>query len=420
MAERTSPPGVTSEPDRARRGTIPLGVADEPRYIRTSDPIGRRGPGSHAIPDISIRTSEHPTMSRTVRHVTLFAITAMGAIVAAGTTALADDLIFADVLNDADPDGNSIRMVSTAGTGLHTLIRTGAGVRGIDVDAASGFIYWTDVDNFVIRRARFDGSMQEDLITTGLAFPSALRLSLGAGRMYWGDQTNEDLWRANINGTAPEPLTPTPFFRGIALDNAAGRVYWSTSVTASTGRIVSANLDGTDLQTVIPIAGSNFKPGNIALDLAAGKIYWTDAVARVLRRANLNGTNTQTLFDGAFVGAPKGLALDLAAGKVYFGVDVRDQDSDGFLYGEIRRTNLDGSNVEIVISGLGSVNDLILSTAQVCFADFNGDGAVSVQDIFDFLAAYFSNDSLADFNHSGSVTVQDIFDYLAAYFEGCQ
>ena len=56
---------------------------------------------------------------------------------------------------------------------------------------------------------------------------------------------------------------------------------------------------------------------------------------------------------------------------------------------------------------------------NTCPADFNGSGATSVQDIFDFLAAYFANDPRADFNNSGTVSVQDIFDFLAAYFAGC-
>jgi probable HAF family extracellular repeat protein len=52
-------------------------------------------------------------------------------------------------------------------------------------------------------------------------------------------------------------------------------------------------------------------------------------------------------------------------------------------------------------------------------ADFNSNGTVSVQDIFDFLAAWFAGDLRADFNHSGAVTVQDLFDFLAAWFAGC-
>jgi hypothetical protein len=54
-----------------------------------------------------------------------------------------------------------------------------------------------------------------------------------------------------------------------------------------------------------------------------------------------------------------------------------------------------------------------------CPADFNESGEVSVQDIFDFLAAYFSGDPDADFNGQGGLSVQDIFDFLAAFFTPC-
>ncbi len=57
--------------------------------------------------------------------------------------------------------------------------------------------------------------------------------------------------------------------------------------------------------------------------------------------------------------------------------------------------------------------------ALYCPADINCSGSVTVQDIFDFLALYFSSAPKADINGSGSVTVQDIFDFLALYFSGC-
>lgn len=60
-----------------------------------------------------------------------------------------------------------------------------------------------------------------------------------------------------------------------------------------------------------------------------------------------------------------------------------------------------------------------LDVTQACPADFNNSGAVTIQDIFDFLAAYFSQDLSADFNGSGDITVQDVFDFLAAYFTPC-
>jgi len=59
------------------------------------------------------------------------------------------------------------------------------------------------------------------------------------------------------------------------------------------------------------------------------------------------------------------------------------------------------------------------SWSTFCGSDFNRTGDVSVQDIFDYLAAYFSGSVRGDFNGVGGVSVQDIFDFLAAYFAGC-
>jgi len=54
-----------------------------------------------------------------------------------------------------------------------------------------------------------------------------------------------------------------------------------------------------------------------------------------------------------------------------------------------------------------------------CLADFNHLAGVTVQDIFDFLSAYFTANPLADINAVAGITVQDIFDFLNAYFGGC-
>jgi hypothetical protein len=53
-----------------------------------------------------------------------------------------------------------------------------------------------------------------------------------------------------------------------------------------------------------------------------------------------------------------------------------------------------------------------------CRADFNQSGTVEVQDIFDFLNAWFAGSASADFN-GGGLAVQDIFDFLNAWFAGC-
>jgi hypothetical protein len=80
-----------------------------------------------------------------------------------------------------------------------------------------------------------------------------------------------------------------------------------------------------------------------------------------------------------------------------------------------------GQSIYIRVSKFSTVTSgpFRLNVAWSGAADFNHSGIVSVQDIFDFLAAYFANDPRADINGSGLISVQDIFDFLAAYFAGC-
>lgn len=54
-----------------------------------------------------------------------------------------------------------------------------------------------------------------------------------------------------------------------------------------------------------------------------------------------------------------------------------------------------------------------------CVGDYNNDGTLSVQDIFDFLSGWFAGNILADVEGNGSLAVQDIFDFLNAWFAGC-
>jgi hypothetical protein len=77
-----------------------------------------------------------------------------------------------------------------------------------------------------------------------------------------------------------------------------------------------------------------------------------------------------------------------------------------------------GANQAFV--GLGTSCTPYSTTVPCCRADFNkSGGSPTVQDIFDFLAAYFAGDLCTDAGDGGTVSVQDIFDFLAAYFVGC-
>lgn len=67
----------------------------------------------------------------------------------------------------------------------------------------------------------------------------------------------------------------------------------------------------------------------------------------------------------------------------------------------------------------GGTGVFVVQLANQCPGDFNGVGGITVQDVFDFLVAWFANAPNGDFNGVGGVTVQDVFDFLVAWFRGC-
>ncbi|GEM_PF-1811808 len=69
---------------------------------------------------------------------------------------------------------------------------------------------------------------------------------------------------------------------------------------------------------------------------------------------------------------------------------------------------------------VGAVSVRVNAASVVpCPGDFNASGTKSVQDLFDYLAAYFAGTVGADINSSGTISVQDLFDFIALYFAPC-
>jgi hypothetical protein len=66
-----------------------------------------------------------------------------------------------------------------------------------------------------------------------------------------------------------------------------------------------------------------------------------------------------------------------------------------------------------------NLDDTTLYVSTACPADYNRSGALSIQDIFDFLDDWFRGNPAADFDGDGHLAVEDIFSYLTAWFGGC-
>lgn len=76
-------------------------------------------------------------------------------------------------------------------------------------------------------------------------------------------------------------------------------------------------------------------------------------------------------------------------------------------------------NVRIGVNGPSDANGNGVPDSCECRADFNGVDGVTIQDVFEFLNAWFASSPSADINSSGGVTIQDIFDFLNRWFAGC-
>ncbi len=188
-------------------------------------------------------------------------------------------------------------------------------------------------------------STTQNNIAEKLYFVSGSFNSAGAVKVMNADGSNETVLASGSIIVEPD---------GIEVDVAAGKMYWTDmgpggaadkSVADKDGRIMCADLDGRNIETLVP-KGITTTPKQLTLDVAGGKVYWCDRgdvgdknVDPKIMRANLDGSEVEILVSTDLM-SPVGIALDLANGKVYF--------TDRYA-NNIKRANLDGTDVEIVV-----------------------------------------------------------------------
>ena len=215
--------------------------------------------------------------------------------------------------------------------------------RGIAVDVAGDKVYWTEEGK--IRRANLDGSNRQDIVI-GLGTPDGIFLQTTPVEiliresqrppMYWvnaGVGTLQSLTGSSVDHLLPNVQNAT----SVAVDMAGGKVYWAEQTSDRSGRIRRANLNGSNVQLVQELTSV---PRRLALDTANGKLYLTNSWGKV-QQMNLDGSDFQPDLI-ANLESPRGIAVDAAGGKVYWTEQTSDRS------GQIRRADLNGSNVQLV------------------------------------------------------------------------
>ena len=85
---------------------------------------------------------------------------------------------------------------------------------------------------------------------------------------------------------------------GIVVDAEAGHIYWTNmgDPNLNDGSIERADIDGRNRRTIVP-EGGTFTPKQIHLDKQNGKLYWCDREGMRVMRADLDGSQVETLVE---------------------------------------------------------------------------------------------------------------------------
>ena len=154
--------------------------------------------------------------------------------------------------------------------------------------------------------------------------------------LYWINAKTDTLQRL-VNAEIKNIVSGTQNARHLTVDAAGEKLYWTKKTSNRTGKIQSANLDGTNGQLVKDLTSA---PLDIALDTTAGKLYLSNTWGKI-QRMNLDGSDFQpNLVTG--LKTPQNLVLDTASGKLYWTEQISKTT------GKVQRANLDGSNVQLV------------------------------------------------------------------------
>lgn len=262
-----------------------------------------------------------------------------------------------------------IQRIRSDGSDIEGLFTDACSPIGIALDISGGQMYWTS--GCKIQRANLDGSNVEELVPSSKGMKEGIALDIDGNKMYWTIWgTVNKIQCANLDGSDVEDIvTGLKSPRGIALDLPNGKMYWAD---LGASKIQRANLDGSEVEDVIT---DLLGPNGIALDLDGNKIYWADEFSGKIQSANLDGSHRKTLFVryGKLIGtaisipfdilglkiyyadSPIGIALDISGGKIYWTTPHKYK---------VQRADLDGSNVEDVVTDSILTIGIALSTAS--------------------------------------------------------
>jgi hypothetical protein len=207
----------------------------------------------------------------------------------------------------------------------------------------------------------------------------AVGKSTTTGRLFVLELSGDRIHSMNPDGSNRRTIvTDCHLPDGIVVDAEAGHIYWTNMgiPNLDDGSIERADLDGGNRRVIVP-QGVTHTPKQIHLDKDGGKLYWCDREGMRVMRANLDGSQVETLVEtgrGAKDSRDQtrwcvGITIDPKLGKIYW--TQKGPDNAGL--GCICRCNIDipkgespvnRSDIEVLFDRLPEPIDLELDVAN--------------------------------------------------------
>jgi PKD repeat protein len=227
-----------------------------------------------------------------------------------------------------------------------------------DLTISASLLFWSDYGTGKIERGNLDGSGRA-LIAEGQVAATGIAVDAVHRKVYWSclpsgpsDEIARSgvIRRADLDGTNVESLVEfspdAAFAWQIAIDARGGHLYWislgwdSLDAGRCDGRIMKAGLDA---KNAVAIATGLCEPTDLTTDASflqpAAYVYWTSEDPGSLSRVRVSGSAAEVLVTG--IPEAESVAVDPDEGYIYW--------TAGSV---LQRATLNGDNVMTVFSGL--------------------------------------------------------------------
>jgi DNA-binding beta-propeller fold protein YncE len=170
----------------------------------------------------------------------------------------------------------------------YSIADTGKNNTGADTSKTSGGSFFSMLAAAACSPQTQDGSDLKTIINEGRKFPDGLVVDTAAGHIYWTNMGNPvvndgSIERADFGGSnVPNMIRPGGTFtpKQLQLDDKKRKLYWCDREGM---RVMRANLDGSNIETLVDTSGGDASPGKdekkwcvgVAVDADGSKIYWT-------------------------------------------------------------------------------------------------------------------------------------------------